>query len=819
MQFISGCRIADANGNFMTKIPAENENRNRIFAFMTCLIILPGLGATLFLAQGSSSKTDSAAQRMDAWRILGPGGGGAQFHPAVSPLDPNLVLVACDMTGAYISHDGGNTWRMFDLRDPVSFFAFDPADPQVIYAGASNLLRSKDSGRTWNLIFPTPASVTRMILPDDHASPEVETKSGPAEPVSALAVDPGNSKVLYLGVGRPGRATLYVSTDGGASWNTDPNPAPGLSAGIRKIFVDLKSPSPDRTLYVLGQNAVSVRKEGRWEHYPSPPGVTDFRDSSAGFSPDGSLTVYAVAGGRRNNGNPGLGIFVSHNGGATWEDSTPSLMRFANSTAPIPDLDSVAASFGHPEVAYLSFEDLVTGPSPTQKVHGAAKTTDGGRTWSLVWNEGDTPAANVHDAWITERLGTGWGEPGESLGVSPTDPNICFRTDLGRTMRTTDGGATWNAVYSKQMADHTYKSTGLDVTTDYGVFFDPFDTERMFIAYTDIGLFRSENGGQSWTSGTIGVPRRWWNTTYWIAFDPEVKGRMWGVMSNTHDLPRPKMWRRTAPSKFAGGVCISDDGGRNWRASNNGMPQTAPTEILLDPSSPKDARVLYVTGFGKGVFKSVDGGQSWSLKNSGLPGSEPFAWRLTRDKNGTLYLVVARRSEDGSFGNEGDGALYRSTDGAGHWTPVPLPEGVNGPNGIQIDPDNPDRLYLAAWGRHTPQGAVQGGIYVSSNGGKSWHNTLDRDEHIYDITIDPRNPATLYACGFESSAWRSTDRGETWKRIRGFNFKWGHRVIPDPHNPAMIYVTTFGGSVWHGPAAGDPNAVEDIVTPVLSYEK
>jgi hypothetical protein len=53
--------------------------------------------------------------------------------------------------------------------------------------------------------------------------------------------------------------------------------------------------------------------------------------------------------------------------------------------------------------------------------------------------------------------------------------------------------------------------------------------------------------------------------------------------------------------------------------------------------------------------------------------------------------------------------------------------------------------------------------------------------------------------------------------VRGYNFKWGHRVIVDPVQPGSIYVTTFGGSVWHGPAAGDPDAIEDIVTPAVSY--
>jgi photosystem II stability/assembly factor-like uncharacterized protein len=176
--------------------------------------------------------------------------------------------------------------------------------------------------------------------------------------------------------------------------------------------------------------------------------------------------------------------------------------------------------------------------------------------------------------------------------------------------------------------------------------------------------------------------------------------------------------------------------------------------------------------------------------------------------------VIARRSEDGSIGNAGDGALYRSTDGAEHWQPVALPGGTNGPNGLAIDPESPDRLYLAAWARAAGEHGDGGGIFLSENGGKNWKQVLDKDRHIYDLTIDSVDPKVLYATGFESSAWRSADRGLHWTRIPGFNFKWGQRVIPDPLHHDEVYITTFGGSVWHGAVNGKQVPV-DIATPVL----
>jgi len=302
-----------------------------------------------------------------------------------------------------------------------------------------------------------------------------------------------------------------------------------------------------------------------------------------------------------------------------------------------------------------------------------------------------------------------------------------------------------------------------------------------------------------------GIPQGWRNTVYWVVFDPVERGLAWAALSGTHDLPRPKMWRTNDPANYRGGVGISRDGGRSWTAAA-GLPAGAVTHLLLDARSPAGARTLYACMFGHGVYKTTDGGMTWTLQNSGLP-EQPFAWRLTQAPSGRLYLVVARRSENGRLGDAGDGAVYASDDGAGHWSRLTLPAGTNGPNAIGVDTRDERRLYLAAWGVTHPDGDTGGGIFVSTDAGLHWRATFDRAQHVYDVTGDPRT-GTLYACGFDQGAWRSDDRGEHWRRLGWFDFKWGHRVVPDPASPDRVYITTFGGSVWYGPAVSQTSAAE-----------
>src|SRR6266550_445375 len=185
------------------------------------------------------------AVRPGDFKVLGPGGGGAMFNPTISPHDPNTVLVSCDMTGAYITHDGGQSWRMFNLRGVVRFFVFDPLDPKVMYAQATGLWRSTDAGDTWKLVYPKPEKITTIVMRADHADEKLVADPDPLGTISAMAIDPGNSKVIYAAAGDKNRASLFMSSDWGASWTRQDE----LPEVPHHIWCDSHSPADSRSLY------------------------------------------------------------------------------------------------------------------------------------------------------------------------------------------------------------------------------------------------------------------------------------------------------------------------------------------------------------------------------------------------------------------------------------------------------------------------------------------------------------------------------------------------------------------------------------------
>ncbi len=322
-----------------------------------------------------------------------------------------------------------------------------------------------------------------------------------------------------------------------------------------------------------------------------------------------------------------------------------------------------------------------------------------------------------------------------------------------------------------------------------------------------MGLFHTFNGGESWFHSLVGVPRPWQNTCYDLTFDPEVKGRVWSVWANAHDLPRTKMFGNRGFDHFKGGVALSENDGLNWKKSNTGIPENSVcTNILLDTSTPVNSRTLYVTVFDKGVYRSVDGGKSWNEANTGL-GDNLFAWQVLQNSNGRLFLLCARgkRMEETV-----DGVIYYSDDNAGSWQQMDLPEGVNGPHDLLIDPENSEIMYMSCWPRKDLGKDLFGGVIKTEDGGMSWRQVFDERVRVNSAGMDPARPETVFINTFQNAAYRSDNSGESWHRLEGYRFKWGQKAIPDINHPGMLFLTTYGGSVFYGPATGIPGAFEDI---------
>ena len=767
---------------------------------------------------GQSNKENNVATKNDAWDFVGPGGGGAMFNPTISPHNNEIAFVSCDMTGSFVTLNGGDSWRMFNLRGTVEYYVFDPLDSNTVYAKSIGLFKSKNRGASWELFYPHPSAIKGVVSKGDHAEETIVTIDNSIREVLAFAIDPANSSRLFAAIAINKSVAFYSSINSGNKWIREME----LDNAPQKIYIDPASPKNSRSIYVAGSKGIIQKISGVWKTYPTPNGVKSITAFSGGF--DGQLKkiiIYGISGKSYfNKKGDQSGIYFTDDGGRSWQNRQAGIIDFSAKNSTIPEWRTLATSALHPNVLYVSYAGLKIQKDTT--CIGVAKSSDYGKTWQLVWQDRlikprGIPSPNFSKDWLNERYGPGWGENPFSIGVSPTNPDICLATDFGRTVKTANGGKSWEQVYSTQR-NTGWKSRGLQVTTPYDVVFDPFDRRHVFIANSDIGLLESKDSAMSWLSAmqNNGVPNRWINTCYSLVFDPAVKGRAWAAVSHVHDLPRPKMFRKNGTIGFKGGIVQTDDAGKTWKAISADIGEAAITHLLVDPASPKDARTIYACAFGKGVYKSVDGGKNWEQKNKGIEGKQPFAWRIIKsEKDNSLFLIISRRSEDGSYGNEFDGAIYKAINGAESWTKIKLPPGTNAPTSLVVNRQHPNKLILSAWARSNKKPFSQdtgGGIFLSENTGKTWKQVLAKEQHINDVSIDLRN-GRLYACGFNGSAYYSSNEGNNWIRIKGFNFKWSRKAIPDPDDVEKIFITTFGGGVWHGPDTGDQNALDDILTP------
>ena len=744
----------------------------------------------------------------DGWRVVGPGGGGSQFAPAISPHDDAVMYISCDMSGFYRTQDAGESWLQLNLGYVLSpvVTMFHPTDANIAYAASAGVFKSVDAGRHWQLIFPDPAKGVKVVRnhDDDEATPQFEAAGWPGGAVQAMGIDPLAPDHMYVGLscaqayGRTGHGVVFYATENGKDFVQLFSDIPGDY--VRSISVQHRG--GEKLVYLITDEAfvIYTPASGQIENIPLPRDAVKIWNADTGKTSAGDVVTYLYC----LFDGEGLGSvlpYVYDGDGMRACD-----LGFTPYRPCVLNGKCIAACANHAEVAYLTICRNGT-YEQTGRYEGIMKTQDCGRSWHWVLPTTDDFPDNVEKGWMEIAYGPYWPEAPIGIGVSPFNPDIAVYTTLGTSHRTEDGGKFWKCMYSTLEPNGASTTRGMDVTTCYGYHTDPFSSKNRIISYTDIGMARSEDGGNTWHHAIKGVPLKWRNTAYWTIYDPGIKDRVYACWSNKHDLPLAKMFGYNIYFvQNYGGVCVSDDGGRSWRPTlgreDGGL---CTPHILLDTDSPLEARVLYAAVCGRGVLKSCDGGETWASACNGLP-ERVYAFKLDKGGNGVLYLVAIRGVEEGETV---PGGFYASSDGGASWQARRLPEGVIGPCDVAADPQNVSGLYLVCRPVGPPE-ASPGGVYYSADAGTTWQRLPLPEEYTHCVYADPEAPGRIYVTTFVNSLYRSDDGGHHWKRLGGFNFRAAQKPSRDPDNGDMIYVPCFGSSVWHGPSDGSGCAYEDV---------
>src|SRR5579864_1070651 len=712
---------------------------------------------------------------------------------AVDPTNPSIVYLGAADGGVWKTTDGGQHWVPLTDTQPslsIGSLALDPNNPSTIYAGTGEpftadsfpgvgILKSTDGGQTWTNI----------------QGPFVNGHIG------GIAVDPNNSQNVLVAF----EGGVERSTDGGNTWtqvfNTEPN----------RVLFDPKNPG-----VAYGSDLSSVFKS-------TDSGATWTRILSENTA-DG-LSSIALSGSTLYAFFDDSTLFKSTNAGATWTQIPAPGAAFCQGQCNYNLI--VGASPTNPNVVYVGSINMYHSndggvtwgldSSSHSDNHAIAFSPDGSTVY--VGNDGGAwaapagTAANSSIPWtnLNNTLATLQFYRGVSIAAG--DPNLSLGGTQDNETERYNGTTTW---------------TGVIGGDGFATAINPFNQQIMYGSLQNANLFRSTDGGASFSNiGPFSNGR--FDTL--LAMDPSAPQHLYtdpgtGFVFQSND--GGTTWTSISPQQnFIGNIAVAPaDSNTVYAVTNQGVIVTrnalagtgstwsnfsspdglGAEQIVVDPHDPTIAYAARTRLIGPRLFRITGAGATWTDISGNLPFIGVFDIVVDPDQANTLYAGT-------------DIGVFSSTDGGTTWST--LVQGLPRAGVESLALDSSTRILRAAthgrsmWDLQLPPGPGTGtgtltgtvvniannapiaGATVSFSGGSTTTNASG----VYQFTSVPSGAynVTAVASGFfavtESAAVSS---GQT--TTLNFRLSPGGKIagaVTDSSGAAIAgaSVHIFGGSI------------------------
>jgi photosystem II stability/assembly factor-like uncharacterized protein len=412
--------------------------------------------------------------------------------------------------------------------------------------------------------------------------------------------------------------------------------------------------------------------------------------------------------------------------------------------------DAIAGVTGNPMIYYVGY----TGG-------GLWKTENAGIDWK-----------NISDGFFkTSSIG--------AIAVAESDANVVY-VGTGEHAVRGQSSSFGDGMYKSTDAGKTWARTGLEKTKQISAIrVHPKNSDLLYVAAqgdrwvgtTDRGIYRSADGGKSWTlilkgdNATSGASS--------LSMDPHNPRILYASFWDAQRTPW--MVRSGGPGS---GIWKSTDGGDSWTRLSGGLPKLmGKIGVDVSPADPERVYAIIEADRG-GLYRSDDGGKNWKLLSTDrlIQTRSWYYMNVTADpKNADVVWVM-------------NSPIMKSIDGGKTFAVVNAKHGDN--HQLWINPS--DARYMA--------NANDGGASISMDGGKSW-STQDNQPtaQFYHVVVDDVYPYRVYAGQQDNSSVMIKSRTDApvitvddWRVGPGCE---SANVGVDRSNPRFVYGGCYQGLI------------------------